>query len=730
MPTKTLNLVEYPNLHACKNVWKHPDVSDEDRCRIKNYCDRAIENEGRVSVDYSTKYECARYYVTDATIHSACPMPGVVRATLFGETEFDVDIVNCHFVILLDILEKHYPGGALYPLLLQYVENRDEILESLNIEDKGIAKQLFVVILYGGSIRAWEKEFELTSNDYTLPPFVKEFETEIKMLTTIILNNPAFKSVSQSFWQYKRDKAKEEYDRKHMKNGKLPKKAPPFSFDIHAGKKLSAVLQDHERIILEEAMKFAKDQGVTVTSYCYDGFQALKQDFPSSFIEDLNSHIQSTELGCRIEFIIKPFKTPLDLKDIKESLRFDMREFEMIDEYNAKKSYFEKFHFKCYMPPCYVKTSINEAPQLITLSNFHKLYSHLSIPPSEKMIQRRLPFVSEWERDPSMRVYDKLDILPPPLTCPDYVFNGWLDFPIKEVELQPTADTSRIYKHFDYVSNNDPLVKEYLLNWFAQMVQFPAHKSRVAILLQGEEGSGKSVISEKLMELIIGADKMIITCKVEQILGRFSDNRGKLLTVLNEASGKDTFQLNELLKDYITAETIQVEKKGIDQVTSKAFDRLIVTTNNLNAIKVIPGNRRWLPIAVDNSIRNNKPYFIALYKDLEDPVVMRKFYEDLMTRDLSLWDAINDRPSTDLGNDMMEMNADPLDLFEDYLRLNSLIDEPQTGSELYTLFKEWWRLDGRMSEHLMTRTKFGTIFKRRPNVVFKKSAGLMVYSFR
>ena len=99
-----------------------------------------------------------------------------------------------------------------------------------------------------------------------------------------------------------------------------------------------------------------------------------------------------------------------------------------------------------------------------------------------------------------MRTYDNMDVLPPPLSCPKYTFNSWVDFPITEVPLDPTADTSRIYKHLDYTSNHNPLVKEYLLNWFAQMVQFPAYKSRVAILLQGEPGAGKSVVGEKLMD--------------------------------------------------------------------------------------------------------------------------------------------------------------------------------------------------------------------------------------
>lgn len=729
MAVKKITLVEYPNLKLCENVWKHPNIDDADRSRIKNYCDRALKM-GSVTVDYNTKYEYGRYYVSDPNSHSACPMPSKVRATLFSEKEFDVDIVNCHPNILLEMFEEHYPeSSSMYPQLTHYINNRDDILKSFKMKDHGIAKALFPILMYGGGIQTWEREFEINSNDYELPPFVDLFHTEMKILTAILLNNPSFKTVSQSFRSYKKAQAKKKHYAPYYKNGKLPKNAPKFdeeAFDVHDGKKLSAIIQEKERVILVEALKFSKNQGVDVTAYCYDGFQIIKQDLPSDFIADLNSHIQ-THFGKRIEFIIKPFKTPLDMNLIQDCGRFNMKEFQMIDDYCAKKDYFEKFHFKCLQPPCFVRTCEDQPPQLITLSNFPKLYTHLTIPGDRD--GERTSFVSEWCVDASMRIYDTIDILPPPLSCPDYTYNGWVDFPIKKVSLDPSADTSRVYQHLDYVSNHNPLVKEYLLNWFAQMVQFPAHKSRVAILLQGLPGSGKSVISEKLMERIIGSAKMRVTCKLDKILGKHSDNRGKLLTVMNEMGGKESFSMNELLLDYITAETTEIEPKGIDAFAAKAYDRMIATTNSINSIKIASDDRRWVAISVDSSVKNNKEYFTALYKDLEDDVVMRKFYEDLMNRPLSKWDPINDRPITELTETMNELNADPVDLFEDYIREKYHKEVEHSASWMYLQFKNWWSAENRDPTHLMTRTKFGVVFKRRPSVVFKKTSTCNVYIF-
>ena len=152
------------------------------------------------------------------------------------------------------MFEELYPeSSSMYPQLTHYINDRDDILKSFKMKDHGIAKALFPILMYGGSIQTWEREFEINSNDYELPPFVNLFHTEMKILTAILLNNPLFKAVSQSFRNYKKARAKKEHYAPYYKNGKLPKNAPKFdeeAFDVHNGKKLSAIIQEKERVIL------------------------------------------------------------------------------------------------------------------------------------------------------------------------------------------------------------------------------------------------------------------------------------------------------------------------------------------------------------------------------------------------------------------------------------------------------------------------------------------------
>ena len=165
----SLNLTEYPDLELCKSIWRHPKIWEVDRARIKSYCDEAIKN-GCVQVSYETKGEVGRLYPTNPYL-TATTMWGRIRATLFGATELDIDIVNCHSSLLLDMMEFYYPEFPV-PCLREYVENRNSVIDKFpihkecpyfcqerqqQITKKTLIKSLFNIILYGGTIKTWVK---------------------------------------------------------------------------------------------------------------------------------------------------------------------------------------------------------------------------------------------------------------------------------------------------------------------------------------------------------------------------------------------------------------------------------------------------------------------------------------------------------------------------------------------------------------------------------------------
>ena len=168
---------------------------------------------------------------------------------------------------------------------------------------KGVAKQLFNIIVYGGSFHTWVKDQEIDLDTLQYPKvFVMNFEQEVRSITPMILAVDRFKPITQSFQKYKRNKAKEKY----------LSKFDAEKFHLAGGKLLSAILQDKETCIIRHAMKHLQSNGVVVTAYCFDGFQVTKNSWDSAHLDALNK-LQRENGGGRVQFIEKPFKEPLDM---------------------------------------------------------------------------------------------------------------------------------------------------------------------------------------------------------------------------------------------------------------------------------------------------------------------------------------------------------------------------------------------------------------------------------
>jgi hypothetical protein len=750
---KILTLTEYPDVNQVINLWRHPNIPESLFERFMKYCKEA--EQGKIEIKYIQHGKYGRYFSKDTTIAPSIDMMGLLRFHLFNKTEYDVDIVNCHNALLYDLIKDNTNYETTY--LKQYVDNRDDIINSFslcpdklneyNIENKkkctkkDVFKSLFTILLYGGAVHTWESQFDLYEDDYKTTDFLEKYIEELSANTETLLNDKRFSQIKTDVWRENVKKCKEKFGKKY-KDDKLV---------VNKSKYISVYLQEYERQIVDEAMEYLHNKGYCITSYNYDGFQVLKQTgfTGTSMINDLNNHIQEFQFGLdkkqtfnNIKFIIKPFKEGLDLSQIKPLKDyFNEEEYLLSVWYSYRKDAFEKYHFKCQEPLCFIKENEDDKIQFIKPTNIFPTYKHMKakIWDNQDKCFKMKCFMDAWLCDENMRCYRSIGFYPKPLKCPDNIYNAWKEFPIEKVAYDENADTSLIHKHFDLISNGDNLLKEYLLNWFAHIVQYPAYKSRVCLVIQGLQGSGKSMIAEKLMAKIIGAEKMFITGKTDKAFGKFSDLQGKLLCILNEANGKDTFELNETLKDNITCDILQLEKKGMDILEVKDYVNYIFTTNNINAVKITEDDRRFMPFSVDNSMKNNKEYFTNLNADLENPIIMRKFYQELMDRKLDDFDLINDRPITELMNTMKDINENPLDKFitymnDEFIPQNFTKEDADCGgyisydnSSFYKVFEKWWKDEGRKFDSIITRTKFGAIIKSK--VRHRRLGKGVVYQF-
>lgn len=714
---RSFTLTEYPNLDYLTNFITHPDIYPEHLERLINYIN-ICKKDSCVEVTY-TKEEFGRFFVNDTSFISCCNMWNKIRSTLFGDSDSDIDIVNAHSEILLGLMKK-YSLDSEY--LKMYCDDRDSIISGIYISEdfitlynqtkkdnktkKDIIKSLFTIILYGGSVLTWENTFKLTGSDYKLTSFVKRFVTELNEGVHTLVKKSEFKPIYEFSRDKQINKAKEKYKKKFKED----------LFIINHFKVLSLILQEHESNVIYKCIMWCQNREIIVTSYNYDGFQICKSQDVTDILLNLNNFIKNEYPNFNIKFIHKPFKPGLNVNEFVylESDRYSRDEMNKCSIYSVQKEYFERFHFKVLNPYCFIRD--DTAGIFFIKPSCLSAYSDINTdaPYKEKPF---FGFISEWTHDRSIRYYDSVNYYPDQNDCPEWIYNMWKPFPILKIPSK-SVDTSFIHNFIRTVIGNTEVV-EYIYNWFAHILQFPSRKTEVCLLLFGNQGCGKSSIAEYLMREILGADKMLITSKVDKAFGRFVNTQGKLLAVLNEANGKETFNISDILKDAITCGQTEQEKKGIDAVSVIDYTNYIFTTNNLNSVKIPKDDRRFMPITLNDTYLKNAPFFDKLYSLFNDKEVMRTFYDELMSRDIKLFNPSRDRIETEIMIDMKSMNMDPVEQFIDYWRnnLEFHMERKMRSSDLYLKFRHFWEEDGRKSMDIPTSIKFSVRLKQFSNYI-------------
>ena len=747
MSPNTFILKEFPDKSLIKNIWTHPDIWTSQRDEVKNYCD--LYKETGIDVKYIKYNKYGRYFVKDHKVRSSTIMWNAVRSALFKDTEYDIDIVNCHSNILLDICKTNDFYDIDY--LKHYCEKREEVIDLFEIDEnlineynknnksnydkKDIVKNLITRVLYGGSIDMWKKEFNI---DCELPEFITKFIEEIQINTNLIIKNDRrFKDIVEYETNRRLEKAKKKYGKSFDKQ----------KFNVNPSKILSIILQEYETLIIMKCFEIVKKNNFTITSYNYDGFQILKKingDF-DHLINAINtfefslSHNDNIFINFEnIKFIIKPFKNAVNTKDLilLDTEDFNIKTFNLSQSYYYKKNYFEKYFAKILSPTMFIETKKNEYV-LYKRTDFGVAFQHLHHYEIDEKTGKSIktPFILRWLLDENIRFYNNVDYYPC-MNPPEKSFNLWNDFPIKSIPLNEKADTSLLHSHIKTLLKGDTIDYEWFLNWLAHIVQFPHKKTEVAVILYDKEvGTGKSMLAEEFLKKIIGEKKIIITCKTEKLFGRFTDIQGKLLCVLNEAKGKDTFELNDVIKDAITSKTTLMEKKGVDSIQVKDYLNYIITTNNLNSVKLEEGDRRFMVFATSSELKGNVEYFNNLLHVLNDDVIMRKFYEELMKRPLANFNPSRDRQNNKIMDIMKEHNVDVILEFINYWKqevndvdINAMIKSKMKSMDLYKEFCKYYEMCGNNMNSKPSLTKFGTRIKSYDDkVAYVKSSGVMTY---
>jgi hypothetical protein len=147
-------------------------------------------------------------------------------------------------------------------------------------------------------------------------------------------------------------------------------------------------------------------------------------------------------------------------------------------------------------------------------------------------------FTRDWMRDESIKTCEKIDFDPSkpygPSRGEDSVFNTWTSFDAKSFVRVSDEESAQAFKRYrDYaVQLMGHKLADFWLNWVAIQIQYPSQKTKVAWLLQGEMGCGKTYLVEVIM-LIMGTIASFQTGRPnEDLFDRFSAGFKRKILVL------------------------------------------------------------------------------------------------------------------------------------------------------------------------------------------------------
>lgn len=204
-------------------------------------------------------------------------------------------------------------------------------------------------------------------------------------------------------------------------------------------------------------------------------------------------------------------------------------------------------------------------------------------------------------------------------------FHGFNYQKLQEINQDLIKDFLLLIK--EGISNNDPVVYDYIIKWIANMVQNPGTKNEVGLVLLGEPGTGKTVFTDTLCELFSGYSETITD--IAELTGNYTSVvENNMLLVANElSSAKDEF-----IKDMNSLKAIITDrsKRGREIYgkfhNMKNVANLIFCSNFTRPIIIDDTDRRYCIMDVSNKFKRNFDFFRKLCKNRTST-----FYDNLIT---------------------------------------------------------------------------------------------------
>lgn len=199
----------------------------------------------------------------------------------------------------------------------------------------------------------------------------------------------------------------------------------------------------------------------------------------------------------------------------------------------------------------------------------------------------------------------------------------------------------------------------YVMGYFAQMIQKPWERPRTALVFRGEKGVGKNAMVDRIGYLL-GSGHYLVAHEPRYLTSNFNGHLDKcLLMVLDEAFWSGDKKAEGKLKGLITAPEIMIEHKGKEPYVVDNLVRLIIIGNEDWLVPASHDERRYAVFNVGDGKKKDTEFFETMRQILDNEGGNRLLLDYLLNFDLSQLD-LDVIPNTEALRDQKEDSLDPI----------------------------------------------------------------------
>lgn len=338
----------------------------------------------------------------------------------------------------------------------------------------------------------------------------------------------------------------------------------------------------------------------------------------------------------------------------------------------------------------------NKSIRYLTVQSFHQLLAPKKVQLDSGIKQQSVL----WMHSPERRQYAGVCFSPGKEPPPRY-YNIWQGFsvePFKEHE-KPSPLALKAFAMFkDHALKNvcggDSNLMNWLMGYFAHLVQKPWEKPLTALVFRGNKGVGKNALINCVGKML--GSSFTVTSDKRYLTGNFNSHlENLLLFTLDEAFWSGDKQAEGVLKNLITGDHHLIERKGKEPYTVKNCTRVVIIGNEDWLVPASSDERRFAVFEVGEGNKQDTSFFETMRKGMEAGG-SRLLFQYFKEFDLSEVN-VNVAPQTEA---LLEQKLSSLNPIEQYL-----YDCLNEGRLLYSEFNGHW-------VEKMSKDSFRSAFQR------------------